>query len=253
MSLYVALDLLVIAAPVAFSFERRIRFVRRWPAALVASILVGIPYCLWDAFMTRSGAWSFDSRFAGTERLLLLPPGELLFFVAIPFACLFLFEAIGSRTIAPTVAAPRLPWVGGALLLAAWAGLLPFRLYTTTDLAVAALFLLIAAFAAPALLASARFWATMLLSYLPFLAVNGVLTALPVVRYAPSAILGPRIWTIPIEDFLYSFALLGFNLLLYELVSGGVGRLARPQAGRRGRTPVSRPTGRSALRRSARR
>ncbi|MBR9977104.1 MAG: lycopene cyclase domain-containing protein [Bacteroidetes bacterium] len=53
-----------------------------------------------------------------------------------------------------------------------------------------------------------------------FLVVNGILTALPVVTYAPTAIIGIRVFTIPIEDFAYLFALLTPTIALYEYLSG---------------------------------
>lgn len=53
-----------------------------------------------------------------------------------------------------------------------------------------------------------------------FFIVNGILTALPVVTYAPSAIMGHRIFTIPIEDIAYLFALLTPTIALYEYLSG---------------------------------
>jgi lycopene cyclase domain-containing protein len=94
------------------------------------------------------------------------------------------------------------------------------RLYTATVLAAAALFFAIAAAFAPDALARRRFWISLLVSYVPFLLANGLLTALPVVTYGDQAILGFRVISIPIEDFLYSFSLLGFNLLAYRVFRG---------------------------------
>jgi len=54
---------------------------------------------------------------------------------------------------------------------------------------------------------------------LPLLLVDGVLTGTglpsPVVSYNPSYILGIRIKTIPVEDFIYGFELFVLNLALY--------------------------------------
>ncbi len=51
---------------------------------------------------------------------------------------------------------------------------------------------------------------------MPFLLINTVLTALPVVEYNPEAIFGFRVFTIPIEDFFYNYAMLSFYLLFYR-------------------------------------
>ena len=45
--------------------------------------------------------------------------------------------------------------------------------------------------------------------------VNNVLTSTPIVLYSPDAIWGARVTTIPVEDFLYNFALLSLYLLVY--------------------------------------
>jgi hypothetical protein len=55
---------------------------------------------------------------------------------------------------------------------------------------------------------------------------QGILTALPVVPYNPTAIWGPRFITIPLEDFFYNYSLLSFYLLVYRMAGT---RLKTPQ------------------------
>jgi lycopene cyclase domain-containing protein len=220
MSLYLWLDLLIAAFPIALSFDRKVRYVRRWPAALAAAALVGVPYLAWDSIMSARGAWGFTDQFAGAFRFLSLPLGEFAFFAAVPFACLFINEVVRAYVPEKNLRIGRLPWAAAAAVCAGAAFLLRARLYTATVLAAAALFFAVAAALAPDVLSRRRFWISILASYFPFLLANGLLTALPVVTYGSQAILGFRIITIPIEDFLYSFSLLGFNLLAYRLFRG---------------------------------
>ena len=74
-----------------------------------------------------------------------------------------------------------------------------------------------AAFLDRALLHSKLYWLWLAFCYALFLLVNSVLTALPVVEYNPTAIFGFRIFTIPIEDFSYNYAMLSFYLLVYRM------------------------------------
>jgi lycopene cyclase domain-containing protein len=72
------------------------------------------------------------------------------------------------------------------------------------------------------------YWVTMAIVLAFQVPVDGWLTKLdaPVVLYADWAISGVRVpWDIPVEDFLYGFAMVTAVLLLWER-----GRLAREQA-----------------------
>jgi lycopene cyclase domain-containing protein len=69
------------------------------------------------------------------------------------------------------------------------------------------------------LLRTSAYWVTMLIVFGFQCLVDGWLTKLdrPIVRYAPGAISGIRFpWDVPIEDFLFGFALLTSVLLLWE-------------------------------------
>ena len=75
-------------------------------------------------------------------------------------------------------------------------------------------------------------WLALAVQYVPFLIVNGILTALPVVIYRPDGILGLRIGTIPVEDAIYAFVLLALPVALFETLSSRKARAFRA-AGRR--------------------
>jgi lycopene cyclase domain-containing protein len=61
-----------------------------------------------------------------------------------------------------------------------------------------------------------RFYVTYVIHLIPFFLVNGILTYLPIVRYNDAENLGIRIFTIPIEDSIYSMLLLLMNISIYE-------------------------------------
>ncbi|MEO6082781.1 MAG: lycopene cyclase domain-containing protein [Umezawaea sp.] len=63
------------------------------------------------------------------------------------------------------------------------------------------------------------YWITMAIVFAFQVAVDGWLTKLhaPIVRYADWAISGVRVpWDIPVEDFLFGFAMVTTTLLLWE-------------------------------------
>ena len=51
---------------------------------------------------------------------------------------------------------------------------------------------------------------------IPFLIVNGFLTAIPVVIYNDMENLGRRIYTIPVEDIFYGMLLVMMDIAIYE-------------------------------------
>ena len=63
-----------------------------------------------------------------------------------------------------------------------------------------------------------EYWVTMVVVFGFQVAVDGWLTKLsaPIVRYSPDETLGIRVpWDIPVEDFVYGFALLTLVLALW--------------------------------------
>ena len=64
--------------------------------------------------------------------------------------------------------------------------------------------------------------AAFLISYviilIPFLLVNGLLTALPVVVYNNAENMGVRIYHIPVEDIFYGYLLFMMNVAVYEKI-----------------------------------
>ncbi|MGB9591460.1 MAG: lycopene cyclase domain-containing protein [Candidatus Kryptoniota bacterium] len=52
-----------------------------------------------------------------------------------------------------------------------------------------------------------------------FMICNGVLTAVPVVTYNSSDMLGFRFFTIPVEDFVYGFSLVTSTISIYEFLN----------------------------------
>jgi len=217
---YLFLNLFILAGPVIFSFDREVRYVRHWPRALAAAGMAMIPFILWDTAV--SGVhWYFNERFTLPFRLMGLPPGEWLFFITVPFACLFIWQIIVIRR--PARAAVQPVWIAvTAMLLVPAAGILILhhRIYA----AIVCFFLIWNVFLDHVLnthlLREGRTFLYMAIITGLILIFNGYLTSRPVIVYNPEFILNLRIWTIPVEDFGYGYSLILLCTILYEKLRG---------------------------------
>ena len=221
MSTYLILDLLVLAVPLLLSFDRKVAFFRRWPAVFGSIVSVGGVYVVWDIFAAKRGDWSFNEEFVGDITIGGLPLEEVLFFVVVPYACIFVLEVVRAYLPEKELALSRGVFAGlGAVLITLGLIFFPYA-YTLTVLVVTGAFFLLAGLIGYRFVTRRSFWLALGISYLPFLVSNGILTGLPVVVYGKGHILGIRIGTIPLEDFFYSLSLLGFGYLVFLLLDRG--------------------------------
>jgi len=212
------INLLAVSVPLIFSFVRPFRFIHCIPRVLAAFFTVGSVYIIWDAIATRSGAWGFTPGYISPIHLFGLPVEEILFFLLIPYSCLFLYEQMTRFLPDRRFRFPTGLNIALAFVCLTVAGVFFSQTYTRTVFIYCALFFLITIRFDHAMLESTRFWGYIAFTYLPFFVVNYFLTQPPVVWYNPDAIWGIRVTTIPLEDFFYSFSMLGFFTLIYRVV-----------------------------------
>ncbi|MDD5255847.1 MAG: lycopene cyclase domain-containing protein [Candidatus Omnitrophica bacterium] len=82
------------SVPFLLSFYPPLKFYRK-PLALAASIAVVLAvFGAWDVFAVWRGHWYFDPGAVFSMRVINLPLEETLFFVVIPFCCIFTWEAM---------------------------------------------------------------------------------------------------------------------------------------------------------------
>ena len=220
MPLYLWLDIGSILIPFVFSFHPKLRFNKEWRfvfPGILGSLLV---YIIWDVIFTKQGVWGFDPTHLVGIDIVGLPLEEWLFFICIPYACLFTHHCIGVLRPSWKVPSKFLKWVVMSLVLI-WALLIiayPDRLYTLVNFAWAIPLTLITWRLEPELLQ--RYFLTFGVILLPFLLVNGILTGSglpdPIVWYNDMENMGIRLGTIPVEDFTYAFTMLLLPLLIAE-------------------------------------
>ncbi|MCF8258981.1 MAG: lycopene cyclase domain-containing protein [Flavobacteriales bacterium] len=216
---YLILNILTVSYPLFKSFEQKVNMVSKWPAMLPAIAITAAFFIAWDAWFTNMGVWGFnDSHLIGLK-LLDLPIEEWLFFITVPYACLFIYEVLiylVKKDVLGPVARPISMVLALLLLLVgAWHH---DRWYTSVTFLLTAVWLAFVIWKRPAWLG--RFYLGYAVSLLPFLLMNGVLTgsflAEPVVWYNDTENLSLRIGTIPIEDSIYMMLLLLMNTTFYE-------------------------------------
>ncbi len=216
MSFYFYLNLAIIAFPLAFSFEKRIKFYTKIKSVVVALVLVGMLFVGWDVFATYGGHWSFNPAYVNETKILGLPLEEILFFVTVPYSCLFVFDSIrhflgDKRLFHPQ----RGLFTVIGVVVALFAFSFYSKQYTFLAFFSVGLTIIFVSLVNVRLFSSRSFWIYILLTLLLFLVFNYFLTSFPVVQYSSSAITGFRITTIPIEDFLFNFSMLTDYLTVY--------------------------------------
>ena len=217
---YLAFNIIVISGPLFFGSLKRFYFWNYWKQAVLSVLISAIPFLLWDQLVTNRH-WFFAEEYTIGHRVLSLPIEEILFFVTVPFACLFTWEMV-----------KRHPIPGF---------LKTFRLNNTISLYVIVSFIIISLFSIAKgmeyTFLSALFFAVSILfdriwcssiftsDNFPFffilisfftLVFNGYLTWRPIVTYDAVYQLDFRIFTIPIEDFFFGYALLIICTSIFE-------------------------------------
>jgi len=220
--LYLLLDLGTILVPFIFSFHPKLKFYhhfsRFFPAALI-TMLIFIP---WDVIFTSMGVWGFNDDYITGLKIWRLPLEEWLFFICIPFACVFTYFCLKKLypEIGLTFTFTQRFAVSIIILCAICLLFYADRAYTFYN-ALYGVFLL--AYATKYHLNCLRyFFPVYVVLLIPFLIVNGILTGTllenPVVWYNNDENMGVRVFTVPIEDFLYAFTLILSTLVFMEVL-----------------------------------
>lgn len=217
MSLYLALELITIAVPLVFSFDKKMQFYKRLKTVLLSLFLVGAVFILFDIYSTSAGIWGFNRDYHSNIIFLHLPLEEWLFFFAIPYACVFLHYTF--LFLLPKISlSNKTTWVISAFLSVTLLLVIGFNIDKTYTWVISVFVLaaiVLSTFSSTQILN--RYYLTFLVILIPFFIVNGVLTGSfiddAVFWYNSNEILGIRIFTVPVEDIMFTFSLVLFNLL----------------------------------------
>ncbi|MDP4212316.1 MAG: lycopene cyclase domain-containing protein [Bacteroidota bacterium] len=216
---YLLILMASVAGPLALSFDKKVGFCKKWKYLFPAMIIPALFYIVWDIFFTVRGVWYFNEKYITGIKIAALPLEEVLFFILVPYCCIFIYECV--RTYFPNIRNKKgsdifLKTLAIALLIGAI--LFHAKYYSSWTFLFTSLFIII-------VYVCRKYFETFdaisfLVSYvvilIPFLIVNGFLTAIPVVIYNDAENLGIRIYTIPFEDVFYGLLLTMMVVCLYE-------------------------------------
>ena len=214
---YLYLNILTVLGPLLLSFDKKVAFYKDWKYFLYAMLPTSLAYIIWDIIATKTLVWKFNGEFLLGINIVNLPVEEYIFFLVVPYACLFIYACL--KAYWPHWHSPKLNTAAtsGIILLSVLCiAYNPSHAYTTSTFGLLAITYIVLSFTKYShhlthLIIS---WAVALI---PMAFVNGILTANPVLIYNDAENLGIRIGTIPFEDFFYNLLYMTWMITLFEL------------------------------------
>ena len=219
MSLYFWVITLSFIGPFLLSFDKKIAFYKNWRFLLPSILLVALFFICWDEWFTKIGVWGFTPKYLQGIYAGHLPLEEILFFIVIPYNCVFVHEVL--KGYFPSISLKTFSFVfiyvfGISALLLSLFNLDNYYTLSATALAFGLTLFLVQ---------QKKTWfpqfvLTYIVCLIPFLVVNGILTGQfteePIVWYSENHIVGFRLGTIPLEDLFYNYCLILPIIWIYE-------------------------------------
>jgi lycopene cyclase domain-containing protein len=213
---YLLLDAAVLFFPLILSFDKKVAFYTTWKALFISILIVGLGFIAWDVLFTHYQVWQFNRDYVLGIYIAGLPIEEWLFFIIVPYACVFIYECI--RIYFKRYLPEGITKIISVLLILINAGMLVTGYDKTYTLVNSMICLLVLIFFQYVIKWEKLnlFYLVYLICLLPFAVCNGILTSLPILIYDDGRNLAIRAGTIPVEDFFYNFSMLVLWCFFYE-------------------------------------
>ena len=215
---YLFVDIGCVIVPFLASFYRKAPFYKEWKYFIPANIAVALFFLVWDNLFAEYKIWGFNPDYLLGFHFFNLPLEEILFFISIPYACVFTYFSL-KYLIKENPLAHLQKKISHFLIVLLFGVAIIYinSLYTAITFLLTAIFLAFSLFKKIDL---SYIYLTYLIILPFFLISNGILTGFlseePIVWYNNEENMGFRIFTIPIEDVIYGFLLIALNISLYE-------------------------------------
>jgi len=221
---YLFVNLACISIPLIASFYKSYPFYKSWKYFFKANLIVSFLFIIHDIYFTSIEVWGFNQDYLINFFIFNLPLEEVLFFICIPYACVFTYFVF-SKYVPVNL-----------FHVIFYKGILNFLILLTLLSSIINYDYLYTSFTSVFLFLTLIFVKLKkidirkaLLSYiaiLPFFFLsNGLLTGSfieePIVWYNHNENLDLRMFTIPVEDIFYGFLLIISNCLLFDYFKYG--------------------------------
>lgn len=214
---YLILMIVSISVPLAQSFQTKKQYKNKIKYIIPAILITSAFFLIWDINFTEAKIWSFNSEYTIGTNIKGLPIEEWLFFLVVPYCCVFIYEIV--KVDLEKYEFANFFTVLSLFLIVAF-GLISYfyrhQLYTFLAFLLPSVYLAYIVFRNQFKQHITKFYFCYFFSLIPLLIVYGILASLPLVEYNPAHILNIRIINIPIEDFTYFFLMLLMVITIYE-------------------------------------
>lgn len=219
---YLIFNIIVLSGPLFFGSLKRFYFLNHLSKAIPSIVIAAIPFIIWDISVT-DRHWFFADQYTTGFRIFKLPFEEILFFITVPYACLFTWEMVKKHSVPLKIFETSISnKIINVFLIALFIfSLVAFyygKEYTTLSGLIFIISVLFDRVWGASILTNKKFLFFFILVSFFTLVFNGYLTWRPIVTYDEIYQLGFRIFTIPIEDFFFGYALLIIATSLFEKI-----------------------------------
>lgn len=210
--LYLWLNLGSVSIPFLYSFHPKLKLYKKWKYIFPAIFLMMLIFIPWDIVFTANGYWGFNPDYLTRIYIANLPIEEWLFFICIPYACIFTHYALLFYFPNMRLSEKTTTHLTYFLIVVMSVLVILFydRWYPVINYGYAIVLLALVNRYKKELLQ--KYYLTFLVMLIPFFIVNGLLTGSfieePIVWYNNNENIGIRMFTIPIEDSIYAFTMI---------------------------------------------
>lgn len=217
---YLWLNIGSLSIPFLYSFHPKLKLYKKWKYMFPSIVIMMLLFIPWDIVFTANGYWGFNPDYLTGIYIVNLPIEEWMFFVCIPYACIFTHYALLHYFPNMQLSEKATQFITYFLIFVLLLLVILFydRWYSLINFSYAIVLIGLMFAYKKALLQ--KFFLTFLVMLLPFFIVNGILTGSfieeQIVWYDNTQNMGIRMFTIPVEDSVYAFTMILTPLVLTE-------------------------------------